>query len=52
VREAGGAVTDSEGGERMLETGALLAATPALMQPLAKLVQAAARAEPQAFRQG
>jgi len=43
VREAGGAVTDMEGGERMLETGAILAATPALLEPLARLIGAAAR---------
>jgi myo-inositol-1(or 4)-monophosphatase len=45
VREAGGAVTDVEGGERMLESGTLIAGSPALMQPLAKLIRAAMRPE-------
>lgn len=41
VREAGGAVTDLEGGERMLETGDVVAAPPALH---ARLVEIAALA--------
>jgi myo-inositol-1(or 4)-monophosphatase len=43
VREAGGSVTDMDGKERMLETGEVLAATPSLHKPLARLVQAAAK---------
>lgn len=42
VREAGGAVTDISGGDDMLTKGEVLAATPALHKPLAKLVQDAA----------
>ena len=34
VREAGGTVTDLSGGERMLETGGLVAAAPALVEPI------------------
>jgi myo-inositol-1(or 4)-monophosphatase len=43
VREAGGAVTDIDGGEDMLTKGELLAATPGLHKQLAQLVQAAAK---------
>ena len=43
VLEAGGAVTDLDGGEAMLETGELLAATPELHKPLAELIAAAAK---------
>jgi myo-inositol-1(or 4)-monophosphatase len=43
VREAGGAVTDLDGGDAMLVKGDVLAATPALVKPLADLIAAAAR---------
>jgi myo-inositol-1(or 4)-monophosphatase len=43
VLEAGGAVTDIDGGDEMLARGAILAATPALLEPLARLIGAAAR---------
>jgi myo-inositol-1(or 4)-monophosphatase len=43
VREAGGAVTDIDGGEDMLTKGELLAGTPALHKQLAPLIQAAAK---------
>jgi len=34
AREAGALVTDMEGGDRMLETGDIVAATPALLRPM------------------
>jgi myo-inositol-1(or 4)-monophosphatase len=43
VREAGGAVSDIDGGDEMLARGEILAATPALHKPLARLVGAAAK---------
>jgi myo-inositol-1(or 4)-monophosphatase len=43
VREAGGAVADMEGGGAMLAKGEVLAATPALMKPLARLIAGAAK---------
>ena len=43
VLEAGGSVTDLDGGEDMLVTGELLAATPELHKPLADLIAAAAK---------
>lgn len=43
IREAGGAVTDMDGGDAMLAKGELLAANPALHKPLARLVSAAAK---------
>ncbi len=43
VREAGGAVTDMDGGDEMLTKGELLAANPSLHKPLARLVSAAAK---------
>jgi myo-inositol-1(or 4)-monophosphatase len=45
VREAGGLVTDLDGGDRMMETGAVCAAGPAL-HPALMAVVAAARAAP------
>ncbi len=39
VREAGGTVTDLDGGDRMLETGDILAAPPALVQPMLEVVR-------------
>ncbi len=38
VREAGGTVTDTAGGERMLETGTILAAAPGIHRPLKDLI--------------
>lgn len=43
IREAGGAVSDIDGGDEMLARGDILAATPALMKPLARLVADAAK---------
>ena len=43
VREAGGAVSDIDGGDEMLARGEILTATPALHKPLARLVGAAAK---------
>jgi myo-inositol-1(or 4)-monophosphatase len=43
IREAGGAVTDMDGGDAMLAKGELLAANPSLHKPLARLVSAAAK---------
>ncbi|MFL5240132.1 MAG: inositol monophosphatase family protein, partial [Rhizomicrobium sp.] len=42
VREAGGAVTDLKGGDRMLQTGDVLAANEHLHPQLLKLLRAAA----------
>jgi myo-inositol-1(or 4)-monophosphatase len=42
IREAGGTVTDIDGGEDMLAKGEVLAATPSLHKPLARLIAAAA----------
>lgn len=39
VREAGGLVTDLEGDDRMLETGDILAAPPALLGPMLEVVR-------------
>jgi len=39
VREAGGVVTDLDGGDRMLETGNILAAPPAVFQPMLEVVK-------------
>jgi myo-inositol-1(or 4)-monophosphatase len=44
IREAGGAVSDMEGGDDMLAKGEILAATPALHKPLTRLVSGAAKA--------
>ena len=41
VREAGGAITDIDGGEDMLTKGTVLAATPALHKPLSRLIRGA-----------
>jgi myo-inositol-1(or 4)-monophosphatase len=41
AREAGGRVTDLEGGDAMLETGGIVAATPALQGPMLEVVAAA-----------
>ena len=38
VREAGGLVTDITGGEKMVETGGIIAANDVLHSPLAKLL--------------
>ena len=43
IREAGGAVSDINGGDEMLARGEILAATPALMAPLTRLVATAAK---------
>jgi myo-inositol-1(or 4)-monophosphatase len=40
VREAGGTVTDFEGGDGMLESGRIIAANDVLHGPLSKLVKA------------
>jgi len=39
VREAGGSVTDLQGGERVLETGDVVAAPPALLEPMLEVVR-------------
>ncbi len=44
VREAGGAVTDMDGGDAMLARGEILAANPPLHKPLGRLISAAAKA--------
>jgi myo-inositol-1(or 4)-monophosphatase len=41
AREAGALVTDLDGGERMLETGDIVAATPALLRPMLDVIAAA-----------
>jgi len=43
ILEAGGAVTDMDGGDEMLARGEILAATPALQKPLARLISEAAK---------
>lgn len=43
IREAGGAVSDMNGGDEMLARGEILAATPPLHKPLIRLVAAAAK---------
>jgi len=43
IREAGGAVSDMDGGDDMLAKGEILAATPALHKPLTRLVSDAAK---------
>ncbi len=43
VREAGGVVSDLDGGEKMLETGHILAANEALHPQFLKLLKDAAR---------
>jgi myo-inositol-1(or 4)-monophosphatase len=43
IREAGGAVSDMDGGDDMLARGEILAATPGLQKPLARLIAAAAK---------
>jgi myo-inositol-1(or 4)-monophosphatase len=43
IREAGGAVTDMEGGDAMLAKGELLAANGSLHRPLARLIGDAAK---------
>ncbi len=40
VREAGGTVTDLTGGDKMMETGGIIAANDVLHGPLAKLIKA------------
>jgi myo-inositol-1(or 4)-monophosphatase len=40
AREAGALVTDMSGGDRMLETGDILAATPALHRPMLEVISA------------
>ncbi len=44
VREAGGLVTDTEGGSRMFETGDVLAANPAISRGLTSVLNGARRA--------
>ncbi len=39
VREAGGRITDLQGGERMLETGDILAAPPPLIEPMLEVTR-------------
>ena len=39
VREAGGVVTELDGGDRVLETGDILAAPPALFPPMLEVVK-------------
>lgn len=39
AREAGAIVTDLDGGDRMLETGDILAATPALHRPMLEVIR-------------
>jgi myo-inositol-1(or 4)-monophosphatase len=41
--EAGALVTDTDGGAQMLETGDIVAATPALLQPMLEVIAAARR---------
>jgi myo-inositol-1(or 4)-monophosphatase len=41
AREAGALVTDCEGTDRMLETGDIVAATPALHRPMLDVIAAA-----------
>ena len=41
VREAGGLVTDIEGGDKMMETGSILAGNPAVHGPLGEAVRQA-----------
>ncbi len=43
AREAGACVTDLDGGERMLETGDILAASPALHRPMLDVIAAVRR---------
>ncbi len=43
AREAGAAVTDTEGGERMLETGNIVAAPPALVPTMLEIIAAERR---------
>jgi myo-inositol-1(or 4)-monophosphatase len=43
IREAGGAVTDMDGGDAMLARGDILAANGLLHRPLARLISAAAK---------
>jgi myo-inositol-1(or 4)-monophosphatase len=38
AREAGAAVTDTDGGDRMLETGDIVAAAPALLAPMLQVI--------------
>lgn len=47
AREAGAAVTDLHGGDRMLETGGIVAASPGLLPPMLEVIRAAL-AEPPA----
>jgi myo-inositol-1(or 4)-monophosphatase len=46
AREAGAAVTDVGGGERMLETGDIVAAAPALLAPMLEVIAAERRRQP------
>ena len=39
VQEAGGIVTDLEGGDRYFETGAIVCANPKLHGPMLELIQ-------------
>ena len=43
VREAGGVVTDLDGGAEMLETGHILAANEVLHRPMLELIRSAGR---------
>jgi myo-inositol-1(or 4)-monophosphatase len=43
IREAGGAVTDMDGGDAMLARGDILAANGLLHRPLSRLISAAAK---------
>lgn len=43
IREAGGAVSDMDGGDDMLARGEIFASTPELQKPLLRLIGAAAK---------
>jgi myo-inositol-1(or 4)-monophosphatase len=43
AREAGALVTDLEGGDRMLETGDIVAAAPALLAPMLAVIEGSRR---------
>jgi myo-inositol-1(or 4)-monophosphatase len=47
VREAGGAVTDAEGGQRMFETGSIVAGNPTVQKALVAMLEEC-RGEPAA----
>ncbi len=50
AREAGAAVTDVDGGDRMLETGDILAAAPALLAPMLEVIAAERARQPREAR--